>query len=131
MTATPETTSTITIDCGAGSTMTVTAHPTATPGLIVHDLGIFGDKYRLTHQQSHCMLGEFDSYVDAQDAGGALNGVADWTGGPAALQDERVIWQAIDAIESVGGEFLCRKGGLGERVQAKRAEYLASRGSGE
>ncbi|MGV9278113.1 hypothetical protein [Streptomyces griseosporeus] len=127
MTTTRET---ITIDCGAGSTMTVTAHPTTTPGLIVHDLGLFGDQYRLTHRQSTSMLGEFDSYLDAQDAAEALHGVADWTGGPEALQDEQVIWTAIDAIENAGGRFLCRKGGLGERVAAKRAAYLAARDGG-
>jgi hypothetical protein len=55
-----------------------------------------------------------------------LQQVADWTAGPEAFQDERVIWKAIDAIENVGGRFLCRKGGLGEQVQAKRAAYLTA-----
>ncbi|MET8585674.1 hypothetical protein ABZX39_33125 [Streptomyces collinus] len=118
MTTTPET---ITIDCGPGSSLTVTAHPTATPGLIVHGLGPFGDEWRLTHRQSTNFLGEFDSYQEAQDAASDLKGVVDWTAGPEALQDEWVIWQAIDAIELSGGRFLCRKGGLGERVQEKRA----------
>jgi hypothetical protein len=117
---------TITLDMGAGSTMTVTAHPTTTPGLIVHGLAIFGDQWRIAHQQSTNMLGEFDDYQEAQTAATALQGVADWTAGPEAFQDEQVIWQAIDAIENAGGRFLCRKGGLGEQVQAKRAAYLTA-----
>jgi hypothetical protein len=124
------TSDTITIDCGAGSTMTVTAHATTTPGLIVHGLGLFGDQYRLTHRQSTNMLGEFDTFQEALDAASDLKGVADWTAGPEALQDEWVIWQAIDAIEISGGRFLCRKGGLGERVQAKRAEHLSTQAGG-
>lgn len=124
MTAAPEIPSTITIDCGAGSTMTVTAHPTATPGLVVHGLGLFGDRWRLTHQPSTAFLGEFDEYDDAQEAAAALSGVANWSGGPEGLQDEQVIWSAIDAIVAAGGRFLCRSGGLGERVAKRRAAYL-------
>lgn len=119
-------TDTITLDCGAGSTLTVTVHPTATPGLVVHDRGPFGNEWRLTHQQSGNALGEFLEYQDAQDAATALSDVAEWAAGPESLQNERVIWQAIDAIENAGGRFLCRKGGLGEQVAEKRAAYLAS-----
>ena len=122
---------TITIDCGAGSTMTVTAHPTAKPGLIIHDLGLFGDEWRLTHHASGNALGEFDDFREAQDAATALEGLTDWTGSPAALQNESLIWKAIDAIEFAGGRFLCRRGGLGEQVAQKRAKYLATQGSGE
>jgi hypothetical protein len=118
------TTSTITLDCGAGATMTVTAFPTVTPGLVVHDRGAFGDEWRLTHHESTNALGEFANRVDAEAAASALRDVADWTAGPQALQDERVIWQAIDAIEYAGGRFLCRPGGLGERVARKRDAYL-------
>jgi hypothetical protein len=127
MTTTPDT---ITLDCGAGATMTATAYLTVAPGLVVHDRGLIGDGWRLTHQQSTNALGEFDDYQDAQDAAASLQGVADWTAGPQALQDERVIWQAIDAIEYAGGRFLCRKGGLGERVAAKRAAYLSTQAGG-
>ncbi|MFF1358691.1 hypothetical protein [Streptomyces sp. NPDC058297] len=122
-------TDSITIDLGAGASMTVTAHPTATPGLIVHDQGIFGDDWRLTHHQSTNALGEFDDFREAQDAATALQGLTDWTGSPAALQDDAVIWKAIDAIEYAGGRFLCRPGGLGERVAQKRTTYLATQGS--
>lgn len=119
----------ITFSIGAGGTMTVTAYPTATPGLVVHDQGLFGDKWRLTHEASGGHLGEFDEddYRQAQDAAAALKDVADWTGGPEALQDERVIWAAIDAIEAAGGRFLPREGGLGEKVAAKRRTYLAAK----
>jgi hypothetical protein len=114
-----------------GSTMTVTAHPTATAGLIVHDQGLFGDEWRLTHEASGHTLGEFaaDEFEQAQDAAAALNGVTDWTGAPTALQDERVIWRAIDAIENAGGRFLARRGGLGEQVAAKRTAYLTTKGN--
>lgn len=121
MTAPAETTDTITFDSGTGSALTVTAHPTATPGLVVHDRGPFGDEWRLTHHLTTNTLGEFDTYDEAQDAAAALRDVADWTAGPEALQDEALIWKAIDAIEEAGGRFLCRKGGLGERVAATRA----------
>lgn len=121
-------TDTITFSLGASSMMTVTAHPTATPGLIVHDQGLFGDKWRITHRASGCHLGEFDEddYRQAQAAAAALKDVADWTAGPEALQDERVIWKAIDAIEAAGGTFLPREGGLGEQVAAKRRAHLAA-----
>lgn len=122
-------TDTITIDFGAGATMTVTAHPTATPGLIVHGQGLFGDEWRLTHHQSTNTLGEFDDFREAQDAATALQGLTDWTGSPTALQDEAVIWKVIDAIEYAGGRFLCRRGGLGERVAAKRTAYLTTKGN--
>jgi hypothetical protein len=114
-----------------GSTMTVTAHPTATAGLIVHDQGPLGGEWRLTHEASGHTMGEFaaDEFEQAQDAAAALNGLADWTGSPAALQDEAVIWKAIDAIEYAGGRFLCRRGGLGERVAAKRTAYLTTKGN--
>ncbi|MEV8248135.1 hypothetical protein AB0R01_30830 [Streptomyces rochei] len=121
---------TITLDHGNGSTTTVTAHPTTTPGLVVHDRGPFGNEWRLTHYQSSNALGEFDSYVDAQDAAEALYGVADWTAGPEELQSELVIWKAIDAVENCNGRFLCRKGGLGEQVAGKRAAYLAAQPGG-
>jgi hypothetical protein len=124
MTTTPDT---ITLPIGGGGTLTVTAHTTGTPGLIVHDHGPFGDAWRLTHQQSKNTLGEFDDIQDAQEAGHALFGVTDWTAGPEALQDERVIWKAIDAVENAGGRFLCRKGGLGEQVAVKRISYLAAK----
>lgn len=116
----------ITFSLGAGSTMTVTAHSTTTPGLIVHDQGLFGDTWRLTHRPSGAHLGEFgaDCYRNAQEAATALHGIADWTAGPEALQDETVIWLAIDAIENAGGTFLPREGGLGERVAAKRRAYM-------
>lgn len=115
----------ISISMGAGATMTVTAHPTATPGLVVHDKGLFGDEWRLTHQASSNTLGEFDDFAQAQVAAATLAEVANWTGGPASLQDEALIWKAIDAIEEAGGRFLCRKGGLGEGVAAKRLAHLA------
>ncbi|MFI8792635.1 hypothetical protein [Streptomyces sp. NPDC055105] len=121
-------TDTITISCAAGATTTVTAHPTATPGLIVHTQGLVGDTWRLTHQQSTHTLGEFDDFREAQDAASALAGVTDWTAGSKALQDERVIWRAIEAIEYAGGRFLCRRGGLGEQVAAKRQAALAGGG---
>jgi hypothetical protein len=124
MTATPETTDTITIDMGARSFLTVTAHPTATDGLVVHGKGPFGDEWRLTHKQSANTLGEFLDYKDAQKAAAALRGVTDWTAGPEALQDERLVWAAIDAIEEAGGRFLFRPGGLGERVAEERAAHL-------
>lgn len=119
----------ITFSIGAGSTMTVTAHPTVTPGLVIHDQGPFGNAWRITHEASGGHLGEFDEddYRQAQDAAAALKDVADWTAGPAALQDEKVIWKAIDAIEAAGGRFLPREGGLGERVAAKRRTYLAAK----
>jgi hypothetical protein len=122
-------TDTITFSIGAGGTMTVTAHPTATPGLVVHDQGWFGNKWRLTHQASGGHLGEFDEddYGQAQDAAAALKDIADWTAGPEALQDEQVIWKAIDAIEAAGGAFMPREGGLGELVAAKRRSYLAAK----
>jgi hypothetical protein len=119
---------TITLPIGAGSTMTVTAHPTAAPGLVVHDLGLFGDQWRLTHEQSAHMLGGFADYQAAQAAAADLAGAADWTSGPEALQDEQLIWKAIDAIETAGGTFLARRGGLGERVAAKRKAFLTAKG---
>jgi hypothetical protein len=122
-------TDTITLDLGAGSTMTVSAYDTPTPGLIVHDYGPFGDQWRLTHEASRTALGEFQEYDDAQDAAAALCDTADWTAGPEALQDEGVIWKAIDAIENADGRFLCRKGGLGEQVAAKRTAYLTAKGT--
>jgi hypothetical protein len=121
---------TITLTLGAGSSMTVTAHPTAAPGLVVHDCGLFGDQWRLTHRQSGTALGEFDEFRAAQDAASALKDVADWTAGPEALQSEDVIWKAIDAIEDHDGLFLCRKGGIGERVSAKRAADRAAKAGG-
>lgn len=120
-------TDTITLPCGTNSTMTVTAHPTATPGLIVHDLGLFGDQWRIAHQPSSCVLGEFDNFQHAQTAAAAMQDLADWTGAPTALQDEDLIWKAIDAIEDAGGRFLPRPGGIGERVAAKRAQHLATK----
>ncbi|MGW8702867.1 hypothetical protein ACWGOK_39180 [Streptomyces eurythermus] len=124
----------ITIDCGAGATMTVTAHPTTTPGLIVHGLGPLSDKWRLTHQQSGSALGEFRKYQDAQDAAAALHKTADWTVGPEAMHGEQVLWVAIDAIEAAGGRFLYRPGGFGERVMEKRTVSLVAQcalGAGE
>jgi hypothetical protein len=119
----------ITFSIGADGTMTVTAHRTATPGLVIHDQGPFGNALRITHHASGGHLGEFDEgdFQQAQDAAAALKGVADWTGGAEALQDERVIWAAIDAIEAAGGRFLPREGGLGERVAAKRRAHLAAK----
>ncbi|WP_329376161.1 hypothetical protein [Streptomyces sp. NBC_01483] len=119
----------ITFSIGAGGTMTVTAYPTVTPGLVVHDQGLFGDKWRITHQASGGHLGEFDEddYQQAQDAAAALKDVADWTAGPTALQDETVIWKAIDAIEAAGGRFLPREGGLGEKVATERRAHLAAK----
>lgn len=117
-------TTTITLTLGAGSELTVTAYPTAAPGLVVHDYGPFGDGWRLTHAASATRLGVFDTRDQAIAAGDALVGAADWTAGPQALQDEVLIWEAIDVIEAHGGRFLCRKGGLGEKVAAQRAEQL-------
>jgi hypothetical protein len=122
-------TDTITFSIGAGGTMTVTAHRTATPGLVIHDQGPFGNGLRITHHASGGHLGEFDEgdFQQSQDAAAALKDVADWTAGPEALQNEQVIWKAIDAIEAAGGTFMPRKGGLGEQVAAKRRSYLAAK----
>jgi hypothetical protein len=109
MTTTPET------------TRRPNTYDTPTPGLIVHDYGPDGEQWRLTHEASGQALGEFDEYDDAQNAAAALSDTADWTVGRDTLQDEGVIWKAIDAIEANEGRFICRKGGLGEQVANRRA----------
>lgn len=115
---------TITLSCGPGATLTVTVNKTATPGLVVHGMGPFDDTYRLSHH-SGALLGKFDFYEAAQAAAARLKDVTDWTCPPAGLQDEAVVWKAIDAIDAEDGEFVCAANGLGARVAAKRQAALA------
>lgn len=116
-------TDTISLDMGAGSTLTVPAHPTDAEGLIIHGLGPFSSELHLVHT-SGSLIGVFGSYGDAQAAATALVGVTDWTCSAETIRDidDSVIWRVIDEVEAAGGEFRCARGGRGEAIVKARLE---------
>lgn len=122
-------TNTITLSLGGGSKLTVGFHETETPGLIVHGMGPFDHGYRLAHH-SGALLGKFDFYEAAQAAATRLKDVANWTCPASGLQDEAIIWKAIDAIDAEDGDFVCAPNGLGAQVYAKRRAQRAAEAGG-
>ncbi|WP_327160488.1 hypothetical protein [Streptomyces zaomyceticus] len=124
-------TDTITLDMGAGSTLTVPAYETDTDGLIIHGLGPFSSELHLVHT-SGFLIGVFARFGDAQAAAKELAGVIDWTCTAETLRavDDSAIWTVIDKVEAVGGEFRAARGGRGEaiakaRLQAKQTQAAA------
>ncbi|MGW0334324.1 hypothetical protein ACWD0J_21055 [Streptomyces sp. NPDC003011] len=116
-----------TVPLRLSSGVTVTACPTATPGLFVYALAEVNENgLRLAHH-SGVYIAEFSHDDDAQAAAGALGRLADWDGDAESLQERSLIAAVIDIVEGHGGQCRFRKGGLGEQVAAERRETKGTR----